>query len=325
MHGSFYRNTVFFIKGLQEFGKNGYQSAAKNFDPRALEVDISDRSYMITGANSGIGKSTAMEVAKRGGTVHMVCRSQQRGEDAQNEIKSATGNDKVYLHLLDMSSPRQVDEFSKKFAADSSQPLNVLINNAGCMINTRELQENELEKNFATNTMGTYILTKNLIPHLSRSRSPRVITVASGGAYTMKLDYKDFTSAGMNPFDGTFVYAQNKRQQIIMMEMLAKKHSNIHFSSMHPGWADTPAVRTSMPDFYARFKERFRTAEQGADTLIWLAISDAAVKIPNGQFCFDRKVVSSHLTLARTKSSENDKEEFMKRLGDLAAQITGFR
>merc|ERR1711911_51253 len=88
----------------------------------------------------------------------------------------------------------------------------------------------------------------------------------------------------MKPFDGTMAYAQNKRQQIIMTEQYAVRYPNIHFSAMHPGWADTPAVRSSMPDFYEKMKNRLRSAEQGADTAVCLAISDGALKHSSGLF-----------------------------------------
>merc|ERR1711884_444497 len=96
---SIYRNLVWFTKGMSEYTKPGYQSAAKSFRESDLDVDLKDRSIMITGANSGIGKVCALEVAKRGATVHMVCRSKQRGEDAQSEIKQASENDNVHLHI----------------------------------------------------------------------------------------------------------------------------------------------------------------------------------------------------------------------------------
>ena len=79
-------------------------------------------------------------------------------------------------------------------------------------------------------------------------------------------------------FDGTTAYAQNKRQQIIMTEQYALQHPDIFWASMHPGWADTPAVRTSMPEFYEKMKDKLRTVEQGADTIIWLACSKSALE-----------------------------------------------
>ncbi|XP_033100983.1 dehydrogenase/reductase SDR family member 12-like isoform X2 [Anneissia japonica] len=318
--GSFYRNAVFITKGIKEFTKGGYNKSEKSFDLKALDVDLSEKVFMVTGANSGIGKSAAETLAQKGGTVHMVCRNLERGEEAKNNIIQKTGNQDIHLHILDMSKPNNVFEFAKSF--QENQPLlDVLVNNAGCMINTREKQEDGLEKNFATNTLGTYILTTELIPLLSKSSQGRVITVSSGGMYTTKLNIEDFNSDKMSKFDGTFVYAQNKRQQVVMTSQWAKQHSNVLFSAMHPGWADTPAVRTSMPGFYNTFKEKLRSPEQGADTIVWLAIADEPTKLDNGQFFLDRKVARTHLPLAWTKSTPEEDEKLMARLQELFESI----
>ena len=86
---------------------------------------------------------------------------------------------------------------------------------------------------------------------------PRVITVSSGGMLTNKLDADDL-QCEKKSFDGTMVYAQNKRQQIVMTEKWAKKYEKIQFTTMHPGWADTPAVRSAMPSFYEKMKDKLR-------------------------------------------------------------------
>jgi dehydrogenase/reductase SDR family protein 12 len=171
---SLYRNLVWFSKGMLEYTKSGFESAKKHFNPADLEVDLSKRSIMITGANSGIGKVTALEVAKRGAEVHMICRSKERGEAAQKEIVEQSKNSKIHLHIVDMSQPRQVYKFAKDFL-DSQRQLNILVNNAGCMINQRETVEGSIEANFATNTLGTHILTKTLIPLISKSEKPRIV------------------------------------------------------------------------------------------------------------------------------------------------------
>jgi dehydrogenase/reductase SDR family member 12 len=93
---SIYRKIVWGTKGYREYTKSGYEAAAKNFNPKDLEVDLSNRSIMITGSNSGIGKVTALEVAKKGATVYMVCRSKERGEAAQKEIIEESKNDVNY-------------------------------------------------------------------------------------------------------------------------------------------------------------------------------------------------------------------------------------
>ncbi|KAG8227630.1 hypothetical protein J437_LFUL008707, partial [Ladona fulva] len=306
---SLYRNVVWFLKGRKEYTRAGYEAAAKDFSKEDLNVDCKGRTFVITGANSGIGKCVALEAAKRGGTVHMVCRNPQFAETAKNEIVEASGNQDVHVHILDLSLPRNVLKFAKEFR-DSINQCNVLVNNAGCMVNERKVDADGLEKNFATNTLGTHILTKTLFPLLKKSDKPRVVTVSSGGMLVQKLCADDLQFEKMTPFDGTMAYAQNKRQQVVMTEMYAKEDPEIHFSVMHPGWADTPAVRSAMPDFYEKMKNSLRTPEQGADTAVWLAISEKALNHPNGLFFQDRTPVATHLPLAWTKSSEEEKQAF---------------
>nr|XP_031321822.1 dehydrogenase/reductase SDR family member 12 isoform X4 [Camelus dromedarius] len=245
-----YRSAAWFAKGLREYTKSGYESASKDFVPDDLEVQVPGRSFLVTGGNSGIGKATAIEIAKRGGTVHLVCRDQNRAEGARGEIIRESGN---------------------------------RINNAGCMVNKRELTEDGLEKNFATNTLGVYVLTTALIPVLEKEHDSRVITVSSGGMLVQKLNTNDLQSE-RTAFNGTMVYAQNKRQQVVLTEHWARAHPAIHFSCMHPGWADTPGVRLSMPGFHASMGDRLRSAAQGADTVLWLALAPAATAQPSGLF-----------------------------------------
>ncbi|KAK7466554.1 hypothetical protein BaRGS_00037338 [Batillaria attramentaria] len=319
---SLFRNVVWFAKGLKEYTRGGYESASKHFKPEDMKADISQRSFMITGANSGIGKSAALAIAKQGGIVHLVCRNKQRGEAALDEIKQASGNENIHLHELDMSKPRDIYSFAQAFEK-SGQPLHVLINNAGVLVAEKERQmtSDELELTFATNTLGTHILTTALVPVLSKYDDPRVIIVTSGGMLVQKLDLKDIQFEGMRTFDGTMAYAQTKRQQVVMTEQYAKRWPNIHFSCMHPGWADTPGVQSSIPDFYAKMKDRLRTSEQGADTMVWLAVAPSVKNEPSGLFYQDRKAVSAHLPLAWTKSSAQEHEKLIQILDDMSQRF----
>ncbi|XP_041263217.1 dehydrogenase/reductase SDR family member 12 isoform X2 [Onychostruthus taczanowskii] len=280
---SWYRNTVWFVKGLREYTRGGYESASKRFNPADVEVDVAGRAFLVTGANSGIGKATAKEIARRGGTVHLVCRNKERAEVAKEELVTETGNQNIFLHIVDISNPKEIWKFAEKF--QNEHKLNVLINNAGCMVNNRELTEDGLEKNFATNTLGTYIMTTALLPLLEKAADARV------------------------------------RQQVVLTEQWAKAHRNIHFSVMHPGWADTPAVRSSMPDFYERMKNSLRTEAQGADTVLWLAVSAEATKLPSGLFFQDRQPVPTHLPLAYTHSPPEDEEKLMEMLEEFSQKF----
>lgn len=318
--GTIYRKGVWFIKGLSEYTRNGFLKASRSFNPADISDDKSGSAFMITGANSGIGKSTALSLASKGATVYMVCRSPERGEKAKSEIIQSSGNEKVELLILDLSKPRDVSKFAEDFVA-SGKPLDGLVNNAGLMNNSRAVDEDGLERNFCVNTLGTYILTSRLIPALEKSSSPRVVTVSSGGMLLMKLDPSDLQFENFVNFDGTFAYAQNKRQQVVMTRKWAEMHPKIHFSSMHPGWADTPAVQSSMPDFHRRMGDRLRSPEQGADTVVWLCASDTSTKLKNGSFFQDRQIAPEHLLWAQTRSTPEEESLLMTKLEELAQKF----
>ncbi|KAM6969761.1 DHRS-12_like_SDR_c-like domain-containing protein [Aplochiton taeniatus] len=313
---SLYRNSAWFVKGMTEFTRSAFLSASKRFIEKDLEVSVAGRAFMITGANSGIGKATAMAIAKKGGTVHMVCRNKDKAEEARADIVKETGNKEVYVHILDLCETRKVWEFTEGFKK-KFKALNVLINNAGCIMSQRDVNAEGLEKSFASNVLGVYILTKSLIPLLEKSADPRVITLSSGGMLVQKLRSGNLQSE-IGRYDGTMLYAQNKRQQVVMTEQLAQAHTNIHFSVMHPGWVDTPAVANAMPDFHQSMKGSLRTPEQGADTVVWLAVAEPSPTRPSGRFYQDRKIVPTHLPLAWTHSSPLEEQKFMSVLEDLA-------
>ncbi|KAM8838171.1 dehydrogenase/reductase SDR family member 12-like isoform 2-T2 [Synchiropus picturatus] len=290
---SLYRNAIWFLNGIHQYTRKGYEKASRDFEPHDLDVSVVGRSFMVTGANSGIGRATALAIATKGGRVHMVCRNKEKAEEVQADIIEKSGNTEVYVHILDLSETRKVFLFAEAFKKQYPS-LHVLINNAGCMIHQRQVNEEGLENNFAINTMGGMLVQKLRVDDLQWE---------------------------MEPFDGLMVYAQNKRQQVVLTEQWAKSHPLIHFSVMHPGWADTPAVSTSMPQFHQMMGERLRTVEQGADTVVWLALSRSASRTCTGQFFQDRKPVPTHLPLAWTHSSAEEIEIFMVQMENLAKAV----
>jgi dehydrogenase/reductase SDR family protein 12 len=133
---------------------------------------------------------------------------------------------------------------------------------------------------FCVNVYEYYILSNFTF----KATKPRVVIVSSGGMLTQRLNLDDLQSEKAKKFDGTTVYAQNKRQQVIMCEQYARKYPEIFFAAMHPGWADTPAVRSSMPGFYEKMKGKLRSAEEGADTAVWLCAAERAIQEASGLF-----------------------------------------
>ncbi|KAI8550688.1 hypothetical protein RHMOL_Rhmol06G0127500 [Rhododendron molle] len=277
---------------------------SKRYNPEDMQTKIEGKNCIVTGANSGIGYATAEGLASRGANVYMVCRSKERGEAARSKIQSITGNENVYLEVCDLSSVNEIKSFTSRFTS-KDVPINVLVNNAGLLEHNRITTSagTRHELNFAVNVLGTYTMTELMLPLLEKAApDSRVITVSSGGMYTTPLT-EDLQFSRGN-FDGVEQYARNKRIQIALTEKWAEtyKDKGIGFYSMHPGWAETPGVANSLPGFSKSLSGKLRTSEQGADTVIWLALMRKE-KLLSGAFYFDRVEAPKHLKFAATGGS----------------------
>merc|ERR1711962_353245 len=118
-------------------------------------------------------------------------------------------------------------------------------------------------------------------------------------------------------FNGTAQYAKNKRQQVVITDVWAEAHPEIYFCTVHPGWSDTPAVRSAMPDFYEKMKDKLRTAEEGGDCITFGVAARFEDLGPNGSFYTDREVQEEHLTMAFTKESKEDRVKLTELLDKL--------
>lgn len=173
-----YRATLFGLWGYKDFTKPGFVAASKSFDTTSLDVDVKGRTFVVTGANSGLGKLTASDLAARGASVVMVCRNEAAGTLVKDAIIASTRNQNVTLLNCDMSDPLQIKALAEKMR-ESKLSIDVLINNAGALYVERATTPGGLDSNFATNTLGTYYLTELLIPILLESKDPRVVSVLS--------------------------------------------------------------------------------------------------------------------------------------------------
>lgn len=289
---------------LFAFDRSGYERHAGRFRAGDLEVDARDRVCLVTGANSGIGFATAEALARRGATVWMLCRDGGRGRQAAREVRRRVAHADVHVAVLDVSDLDAV----RAFAARSRLPaIDVLVHNAGVLPPARRLTADGIETTLATNVIGPFLLTQLLWPRLAAAGDARVIWVSSGGMYAVRLSLDDPDWAE-RPFDGVAAYAQTKRMQVVLAELFAERGAaaGIGVHAMHPGWADTPAVRGSLPRFHRWMQQRLRTPAQGADTAVWLALRPGC-ELPSGRFWLDRAVQPTHLLpFTRERDEQRD-------------------
>jgi NAD(P)-dependent dehydrogenase (short-subunit alcohol dehydrogenase family) len=296
------------------FDGTGFAVHALGFDPDDLAVDLSGRRALVTGANSGIGFETALGLADLGAEVVLLCRSEGRGGKAAEEIRARTGSRRVSVEALDVSDLAMVREVGARLA---SSRVDVLVHNAGVLPDERGETKDGLELTFATHVAGPHLLTRLLRPALERSDDARVIWVSSGGMYTRRLNLAD-PQWQRRRYDGVTAYAETKRAQVVLAELWAEKlaGTSVRVSSMHPGWADTPAVASSLPRFRQLTQAILRTPAEGADTVLWLAASPAA-RDASGRFYFDRAPRRTHL-LPGTRESAADRRALWKLCEKLA-------
>ena len=244
---------------------------------------------LVTGANSGLGKNTTLRLAGLGATVYMFCRNPQRGEVARAEIVEKSGNEQVFLEIVDLGNQASIRDGFRRLL-DQIDRLDVLINNAGALLHKRQTSADGLEMTFAVNTLGYFLLTELLLPLLKTSAPSRVLNVSSGGMYLAKLDVDDLQFE-QRPYDGVQAYAASKRAEVLMTLRWAEQWqgSGVLVHALHPGWADTPGVATTLPGFFKFMKPFLRTPAQGADTIVWLAARPDLADEENGLFWFDRQ------------------------------------
>lgn len=292
------------------FDRTGFERHAESFDGAALAVDLSGRRCLVTGANSGIGRATALHLADLGAEVWLLCRNQARGEEALDDILLATENEKLRLQLVDLSSLDSVRELAETIG---DTPVDVLVHNAGVLPPERRVTGDGMELSWAVHVAGpsllSWLLTPNLRAAAEARGDARMIWVSSGGMYTQRLDLSDIAWESKE-YDGVVAYAQTKRAQVILADRWNREllGTRVRVCSMHPGWADTPAVRHALPRFWRLTNNRLRTPRQAADTVVWLAASDAAADEAESTFYFDRRPVDMY-PLPFTRESEEDRDE----------------
>ena len=276
------------------------------------------RTVLVTGATSGLGSAAAGAFAGLGAAVRLLVRDRERGEVERRRLSERTGNGEIEVIVCDLSDLASVRAAVERLEGDGER-LDVLVNNAGVLAPERATTVDGHELTFATNVLGPFLLTNLLLGKLRASRDGRVINVSSGGMYGQRLDVEKLLDPP-GEFDGTAAYARTKRAEVVLTELWAERESRgpadggPSFHSMHPGWADTAGLRSSLPGFHRLTKPLLRTPEQGADTIVWLGAAPAQA---GGGFWHDRRRRPTHLVPWTREPAEE-----RARLWDTCARLT---
>ncbi len=235
--------------------------------------DLNDKTILITGANTGIGRATAGVLAGRGATVFMAGRSRIKTQPVIDDIAARTGNRRLTFLALDLGDLRSVRGCAERFLARGS-PLHVLINNAG-MAGRRGLSQSGFELAFGTNHVGPFLLTSLLLDRLRQSAPARVVSVASDAHYRVSgIDWRAVCEPTRTR-TGFAEYSASKLANVLHSHELSRRliGTGVTTYSLHPGviasdvWRHVPwPVRPLM-------KLRMRSPESGAQTPVYCATS----------------------------------------------------
>ena len=277
---------------------------------------LNGKTVIITGANAGIGKETAVDLARRNARVIMACRSVEKGEKAAVEVRKRSGSDNVVFLQLDLASLTSVRQFAARVLEEEPR-LDILINNAGVMACPYTKTEDGFEMQFGVNHLAHFLLTNLLLDRLKEAPSARIVNLSSLAHAFGKINFDDLNSE--KSYSSWSVYSQSKLANILFTRSLAKRlqGTNTIVNAVHPGGVRTELQRHSFVVRIMRFFSSifWKTPEEGAQTSIYCAVSEEMEGV-SGKYLADCKIVKP-----RTKEATDD--EIAERLWQVSVQMVG--
>lgn len=254
---------------------------------------MQDKVVLITGANSGIGKETTRTLAHQGASLVMACRNQAKADPVRQAIQEGSGNAQIEVMSLDLASLASIREFAGQFSEEYRQ-LHVLINNAGTFSMSRQETLDGFELTMGVNYLGTFLLTRLLLPVLQDTPQSRIVNVSSDVHSQGEIDLDDL-QLERKRYSGMKAYANSKLANLCFARNLAVQllDAGVTVNALHPGhvatniwrlWPDDRWYQTLLLKIMHRFAI---SAEEGAQTSIYLASSEE-VRGVTGQY-FDKK------------------------------------
>jgi NAD(P)-dependent dehydrogenase (short-subunit alcohol dehydrogenase family) len=251
--------------------------------------DVMDgRVVLITGGNAGIGKETAVALASMGARVVFTARDEARGSDARTEIRTRSGSDEVEVMPLDLARFASVRDFAKRWGDEHDQ-LDVLVNNAGLILNSRRQTDDGYEMTFQVNHLGPFLLTQLLRDQLVAGDDARVVNVASDAHSSARrgLDFDDLQST--RHYRGFRVYGKTKLANILFTRELARRWADtgVTANAVHPGFVASSFGRDGDTGrfgalLFPLLKPFALSPEQGARTQVYVASAPELAGITGG-------------------------------------------
>ena len=272
------------------------------------------RVCLVTGANRGIGKATALGLARLGATVVLLCRDTARGARALDEVRRESGNDAVALVAIDLGSFRSIraaaDEIRSRYSA-----VHVLVNNAGVNLARRAVSEDGFEMTLAVNHLGPFLFTGLLLPLLRAGAPSRIVNVTSKFERLGRIDFDDLQTT--RRYSAVRAYNRSKLANVLFTYELAERlqGTGITVNCVHPGLVATDLMR-DWPRWMRSLWEPFLlTPERGARAVVYLASSPAVSGVTGRFFVGEGRPGRS--------SRRSHDVEARKRLWRVSEELTG--
>jgi NAD(P)-dependent dehydrogenase (short-subunit alcohol dehydrogenase family) len=269
---------------------------------------------VVTGASSGIGKATAIALARLGAAVVLVGRDRARTEAAAAEIGPVSGSP-VRTEIADLASMEQVRGLAERLAG--LERIDVLINNAGLVLGERQVTVDGLEHVLAVNHLAPFLLTSLLLPKLTASAPARVVTVASDAHSAARLDLSDLNLE--RGWDSWRSYANSKLANVLFTRELARRldGTGVTANCAHPGLVRTGFGRDARPLLKLGImviRPFMLTPERGADTIVYLASSPDVAGQPGGYYVKRQR---------REPSAAARDDDTARQLWEISQEMTG--
>ncbi|XP_067255640.1 retinol dehydrogenase 11 [Chanodichthys erythropterus] len=281
---------------------------------------LDGKTVLITGANTGIGKETAVDMAKRGARVILACRDMGRATKAADEIRKRSGNGNVIVKMLDLASLQSVRALAKD-VEQTEERLDILINNAGIMMCPQWQTKDGFEMQFGVNHLGHFLLTNLLLDLLKKSTPSRVVSVSSLAHEKGKIYFDDINLE--KDYDPYRSYRQSKLANVLFTRELAVrlKGTGVTAYSLHPGVIHTELGRHFLPTLplwkrllFLPFFFFVKTPWQGAQTTIYCAVDESLQKT-SGLYYSD--------CAPKEAAPQGRDDAAARRLWDLSASMVG--